>query len=111
MKPIFILVTAAVVIGLGGVMTLATFPAANADVDTAQVQAGKQTTVFSIEKMTCAACPITVKKAMERVDGVKSVKVDFDAKTATVVFDPSTATPDQIGKASTNSGYPAKPIS
>lgn len=111
MKRIFIIITAVAVIGLGGVMTLSTFPAANADNEAAQVQAGEQTTVFSIEKMTCVACPITVKKAMERVDGVKSVKVDFDAKTATVVFDPSTATPDQIGEASTNSGYPAKPTS
>lgn len=111
MKRIFIIIAAIAIIGMGGVLTLTTFPAANADNEAAQAQAGEQTTVFSIEKMTCAACPITVKKAMERVDGVRSVKVDFDAKTATVVFDPSTATPDQIGAASTNAGYPAKPSS
>ncbi len=109
MKRIFIIITAIAVIGVSGVMTLTTLATAYADNEAAQAQVGVQTTTFAIEKMTCAACPITVKMAMERIDGVKSVKVDFDAKTATVVFDPSIATPDQIGEASTNAGYPAKP--
>lgn len=109
MKRIFIIFAAIVVIGLGGVVTQATIPAANAESETVQLPTGEQTATFSIEKMTCAACPITVRKAMERVEGVKSVTVDFDAKTATVVFDPSAATQDQIGAASTNAGYPAKP--
>ena len=111
MKRIFILITAIAVIGVGGVMALTTLPAANADNEVAQLQAVEQTATFAIEKMTCAMCPITVRKAMEQVDGVKSVKVDFNSKTATVVFDPSTATPEQIGEASTNAGYPAKPNS
>jgi len=111
MKRIVIIITAIAVIGLGGVMALTTFPTAKADNETAQTHVGEQTTTFSIEKMTCAMCPITVRKAMEQVDGVKSVKMDFDSKTATVVFDPSAATLDQIGEASTNAGYPAKPTS
>lgn len=109
MKRIVTIIAAVAVLGLGSAATLALFPAANAESGTAQAQAGEQTATFSIENMTCAACPITVRTAMERVDGVKSVKVDYAAKTATVVFDPSTATPDQIGAASTNVGYPAKP--
>ncbi len=71
----------------------------------------ERTVVFAIEKMTCAACPLTVRKAMQGVAGVKSVDVDFDAKTATVVFDPALATPEQIAAASTHAGYPAAPIS
>ena len=39
----------------------------------------------------------------------RSVKVDFVAKTATVVFDPSAASLSEIAAASTNAGYPAKP--
>lgn len=70
--------------------------------------AQKQTT-FAIENMTCAMCPITVKNAMEGVSGVKSVAVDFEAKTATVVFDPSKATVAAIAQSSTNAGYPAHP--
>jgi mercuric ion binding protein len=66
-----------------------------------------QTASFSVEKMTCATCPIAVRKAMERVDGVKSVVVDLDAKNATVVFDSSKATVGDIAAASTNVGFPA----
>lgn len=69
--------------------------------------AASRTAIFTVENMTCALCPVTVKKAMEGVKGVKSVRIDFDAKTATVVFDPSTATITAIAAASTNAGYPA----
>lgn len=69
------------------------------------------TAVFTIEKMTCATCPISVRKAMQRVEGVKSVKVDFETKIATVVFDPSMATAAQIAAASTDVGYPATEVS
>lgn len=66
-----------------------------------------QTTTFKIENMTCALCPVTVKKAMEGVAGVESVEIDFDAKTATVVFDPTVTDAETIAAASTNVGYPA----
>lgn len=65
---------------------------------------------YAIENMTCAACPITVKKAMSRVDGVESVSVDFKGKTATALFDPDKTTSDGIAKASTEVGFPATPI-
>lgn len=66
-----------------------------------------QTATLKIENMTCALCPVTVKKAMEGVEGVKSVAIDFDAKTATVIFDPSVTAADTIAAASTDIGYPA----
>ena len=63
---------------------------------------------FAVAKMTCATCPITVKKAMTAVHGVQSVKIDFEAKTATVAFDPKVTNTAAIAAASTNAGYPAK---
>src|SRR3546814_19912433 len=51
---------------------------------TAQTQ-----TTFAIENMTCATCPITVKKAMEGVAGVSAVSVDFGAKTARATYERS----------------------
>ena len=66
-----------------------------------------QTANFAIENMTCASCPITVRKAMERVPGVQSVKVDFETKTATVEYDPALSTPADIAAAPTGNGYPA----
>ena len=73
----------------------------------AQSEVATQTTVFAVENMYCELCPLTVKTAMQRVPGVTLVVVDFDAKTATVTFDPAIATIEAIAEASTNVGYPA----
>jgi mercuric ion binding protein len=74
----------------------------------AQTQVQVQTDSFVIDNMTCATCPITVRTAMSRVTGVRSVEVDFDTKRATVSYDPTRATPEAIAAASTNAGYPAR---
>lgn len=63
---------------------------------------------FAIANMTCPTCPITVKTAMSKVNGVRSVKVDLNSKTATVEFDPTVTNAAAIAAASTNAGYPAK---
>jgi len=73
----------------------------------AQTVAAEQTVTFATDNMTCALCPITVKRAMEGVEGVESVAVDFDAKTATVVFDTAATNADAVAAASANAGYPA----
>ena len=110
MKRILITFGSIVLIGLVGLTGLNSksilADASRIDTTTAQ----QQTRVFSIENMTCAACPITVKKAMARVEGVKEVIVDFDAKTATAVFDPTIAKVEDIASASTDVGYPATPV-
>ena len=82
-------------------------PLAHAQSATVQVAASESTATFAIENMTCALCPITVRKAMEKVAGVKSVEIDFAAKTATVLFDPTVTTTSAIAEASTDAGYPA----
>lgn len=60
--------------------------------------------------MTCALCPVTVRTAMQSVSGVRSVEIDFEARTATVIFDASVTTPEEIGEVSQNAGYPATAI-
>jgi mercuric ion binding protein len=72
-------------------------------------QAAERTVKFSVDHMYCDACPLTVSKAMQGVNGVKAAKVDYKTKTAVVVFDDATATPEAIATASTNAGYPARP--
>ena len=42
-----------------------------------------QTITLDVQNMTCAICPITVKKALERVPGVTDAKVDFGKNGAT----------------------------
>ena len=73
----------------------------------AQAEAAAETIVLTVENMTCELCPLTVKTAMERVPGVTSVVIDFNAKTATVTFDPAAVTIEAIAAASANVGYPA----
>ncbi len=67
----------------------------------------EQTVTFEVEKMTCSTCPIAVRKAMQRVDGVKEVNVDLDSKNAVVIYDASVTTATEIGSASTDVGFPA----
>jgi periplasmic mercuric ion binding protein len=66
-----------------------------------------QTVTLDVQKMTCAVCPITVKKALERVPGVTAAKVDFDKKTASISFDPDKASLAALTKATTDAGYPS----
>lgn len=70
----------------------------------------QQQTIFAIQNMTCATCPITVRKAMEGVTGVSEVSVNFEAKTARATYDPRRANTAAIAAASTNAGYPARAV-
>ncbi len=69
--------------------------------------AAARTVTLSIPGMNCAACPITVKKALEKVAGVQAVKVDLDARTATVSFDDAKTGIGQLTRATAQAGYPA----
>lgn len=107
MKKLILSGLAIVVLAFTGWVAVTMAPLAQANTETTSVAADYQTLTFNIEKMTCAACPITVKKAMKKVEGVKDVTVDYDAKTATVNFDPALTSAEEIAAASTNAGYPA----
>lgn len=67
-----------------------------------------ETVTFKVEKMHCPTCPITVKNAMQNVEGVQSVDIDLSARTASVLFDPTLTSTDAISAASANAGYPAE---
>jgi len=68
-----------------------------------------RTAVLTVDGMTCATCPIVVRKSLERVEGVQSAQVDFKAKTATVSYDPTVASLTQLTAATTDAGFPSKP--
>ena len=68
-----------------------------------------QTVVLSVSKMTCAACPITVKTALSRVPGVTDVSVSYEKKQATVVYDDTKATVAALTRATTDVGFPSTP--
>lgn len=71
------------------------------------VWAAIQTITLSVPGMTCAACPITVKKAISKVDGVRKIEVSFEKREATVTFDDVKASVQKLIKATTDAGYPS----
>ncbi len=73
----------------------------------APVWAAPQTVTLSVKGMTCAACPITVKKALSQVDGVSNIDIQFDAREAVVSFDDSKTSIEALTQATTNAGYPS----
>jgi len=73
----------------------------------APVWAAAQTVTLSVPGMTCAACPITVKKALTKVDGVSKVEVSYDKREAVVTFDDARTDAQALVKATTDAGYPS----
>ncbi|MGH6890825.1 MAG: heavy-metal-associated domain-containing protein [Dongiaceae bacterium] len=71
--------------------------------------AAERTVTLSVENMTCPLCPITIRTAIEHVPGVRDVKVDFESKTAVVLFDDAEATVEDLAEASRLAGYSAAP--
>ncbi len=110
MKKTLLAATAIAATAIGGLALATVSQSANEKTVVASAEASEATAQFSIENMTCATCPISVRKAMKRVDGVKSVEVDFETKIATVVYDPGLTTADEIAAASTDVGYPATEV-
>src|SRR5262249_52155331 len=55
---------------------------------TSALAGAPQTVVLDVQNMTCALCPVTVKKSLQQVPGVADAKIDLEKKTATVKFDP-----------------------
>src|SRR5260370_20793354 len=70
--------------------------------------ASPKTVTLNVSGMTCAACPITVKKALEKVAGVSKVEVRFEKKQVLVTFDDAKANTDALVKATTEAGYPSQ---
>lgn len=57
--------------------------------------------------MNCAMCPITVKKALEKVDGVLSADVSYKTKRAVIRFENRKTTVQELIQATTDAGYPS----
>jgi periplasmic mercuric ion binding protein len=68
---------------------------------------GERTATLDVANMDCAVCPITVRKALQKVDGVQSAKVDLKTHSAVVTFDPAKASPQALTRATADAGYPS----
>ena len=71
------------------------------------ISAAKQAVILSVPGMNCPVCPITVKKSLQQVAGVKSVNVIYESKTAEISFDDKVTDIKSLLKATENVGYPS----
>lgn len=69
--------------------------------------AAPKTVTLSVPGMTCSACPITVKAALNQVEGVTSVKVRYEERDAKITFDDAKTSVEALTQATTNAGYPS----
>lgn len=65
---------------------------------------------LSLPSMNCAMCPITVRKALEKVNGVTQVHVDYETRSAVVIYDHQQTHVEQLTKATQDAGYPSTEV-
>ena len=69
--------------------------------------AAEKTVTLSVTSMYCAACPISVRKALEKVPGVQRVKATYEPKEAVVTFDDGKTNIESLLEATKRAGFPA----
>ena len=69
--------------------------------------AGPQTVTLDVPGMNCSTCPITVKKALMKQDGVEQVQTSLKQKKAVVTFESDKVSPKKLIAATTNAGFPS----
>jgi mercuric ion binding protein len=73
----------------------------------APANAATKTVTLLVSSMTCAACPITVKTALGKVEGVGAIEVSYEKKEAVVTYDDTKTNVEALTKATEGAGYPS----
>jgi mercuric ion binding protein len=63
--------------------------------------------VLDVPSMFCSLCPVSIRKALERVPGVFEANADLATKSAAVKYDPDKVRPDELADVVTKAGFPA----
>lgn len=69
--------------------------------------AAVQSVRLAVPGMTCAACPITVTKALAKVDGVSKSDVNLKKREVLATFDDAKTNVQQLTDATKEAGYPS----
>jgi mercuric ion binding protein len=72
--------------------------------------AAERTVTLAVDNMTCELCPPIVKKSLARVPGVAKAEVSSATHRAVVTFDDDKTTIAALVSATTNAGYPSRPV-
>ena len=62
---------------------------------------------LAVPDMDCPVCPITVRKALEKVEGVHKVIVEYEARMVIVDYDDAKTTLPGLTQATTDAGFPS----
>tara|TARA_B100001175_G_scaffold316716_1_gene331387 strand:- start:1252 stop:1623 length:372 start_codon:yes stop_codon:yes gene_type:complete len=64
-----------------------------------------QPMAMSIEGMICSVgCAALIEKNLNKTNGIKEAKVDFETKKATLIFNPKVITPNEVAQIVLNTG-------
>lgn len=103
-----LLLASAVVLGFGGLnisrYVLASSPATMKKESTSE---GSKRVVIPVEGMSCAACEIALRHALNGIEGVKKAEVSVASATATVEYEPLKTNPAKLATAINSTGYRA----
>jgi mercuric ion binding protein len=70
--------------------------------------AAPATVILEVPGMTCPTCPITIKKALLKEQGVSGVAVRYEEKELVVSFDNAKTTPAKIMQSTASVGFPSQ---
>jgi len=77
-----------------------------------RAHAAEKTVVLDIKNANCVLCPPIVRQSLQRVSGVKTVKIDQANQMAdfmaTIIFDDAIANVSKLIAATTSAGFPAR---
>lgn len=71
-----------------------------------------KTVTLSVDGMTCNMCPITVKKALQKIDGVTEIIAKYEGGKdgwARVTYDSDKVKLEDLTFATEEAGYPSRP--
>jgi len=70
--------------------------------------ASPKTVTLNVSGMTCETCPITVRKALQKVPGVSKIEIRYEKKQVLVTFDDAKTNMDALVRATANVGFPSE---
>lgn len=65
------------------------------------------TTTLNIHGMTCGGCVKSVTNALQRADGVEKVEVRLEQGKASITYDPTQTSPQQLAEVVDDIGFEA----
>lgn len=65
---------------------------------------------FKVEGMTCGGCEATIKRALEKIEGVRAAEASYEKGEAVVEFDPEKTKPEELNAAIERIGYGSEMI-